>query len=130
VRLAGVALALLVCAWFALGLRQTTATNAARSRLSVLSAPTPAAARATGRLLDRAAWLNPDRGVAILRADLALAQGRAAAGRGELLHVVRSEPDNVTAWGTIAVAFARTDPPLATRARRELRRLSPPVPAP
>ena len=129
-RFAGVALAVLVAAWFALGLRQTTATNAARSRLSVLSAPTPVAAHDISGQLDRAAWLNPDRGVTILRADLALAQGGTAAGRSDLEDVVRSEPDNLTAWATIAVAFARTDPQLAAHAQRKLRRLSPPVPAP
>lgn len=129
-RAAGVVAALLVCAWFALGLRQTTAANEVRARLARVAVRTPADAARTSQLLDRAGALNPDAGIDVLRADAAFAQGHTARARTLLLDVTRREPESFDAWATIAIAFARADPALAAGARAQLRRLSPPAPAP
>ena len=88
------------------------------------------AAQRTSDLLDRAGRLNPDRGVDLLRARLALQRGDAAGATRTALRVVRAEPANLEAWGVIALVNERRAPALAARARAALRRLSPPVPAP
>ena len=130
IRVVTIAAALAVAAWFALGVSQSTGANAARDRLADLGRPSAAAAQRTSDLLDRAGRLNPDRGVDLLRARLALQRGDAAGATRTALRVVRAEPANLEAWGVIALVNERRDPALAARARAALRRLSPPVPAP
>jgi hypothetical protein len=120
--------ALVVAAWCALGVSQATGAQAARDRVGDLRPPTAAAAARTADLLDRAGRLNPDRGIDVLRARLALQRGDAAAATRIALGVARAEPANLEAWGLIALVNERRDPALAARARAELRRRSPPAP--
>jgi hypothetical protein len=122
--------ALVVAAWFALGVSQSTGANAARDRLEDFRRPSDAAATRTAELLDRAGRLNPDRAVDLLRARLALQRGDAGAATRVALGVARAEPANLEAWGIVALVNERRDPALGARARAQLRRLSPPVPAP
>lgn len=126
-RAVGAALALVVCAWCALGIVQASATDAARERAVHQRVYTRADITELDRLLDRAGTLNPDRQVDVLRADALFARRDVAGARRLLVGVVGSEPDNLLGWQTIAIAFARIDPVLARRARANLRRLSPPV---
>lgn len=121
IRAAAVALAVAASAFFALSVRQATSAASARSRLDA-GAP----AQRTRTLLDHAGTLNPDRGIDILRARLALQTRDDATARRLLLGVVRAEPANAEAWTVIALAF----PGLEARAQAALRRLEPPVRAP
>jgi predicted Zn-dependent protease len=117
--------ALAICAWLSLGLVQASAVDDARKRILSPDALTRSEAGEVGSQLDRASLLNPDQTVNILRAGLALRQGRVEQARQTMLEVVRDEPENLEAWGAIAVAFEQTDPSLASRARAAIRRLAP-----
>jgi predicted Zn-dependent protease len=98
--------ALLVTAWFALGVYQSRALSHARSAGSG-GRLTAAQARHADNLLHDAATLNPDRTVDVLRAQVALARGDAARARKILNGVVRREPQDLDAW--IALARASTN---------------------
>ncbi len=69
-------LALVCCAWFALGVRQSHDLAAANAIVSAQGKPTPAQARRVNSLLDSASTLNPDQQVNILRAGLNVDLGR------------------------------------------------------
>ncbi len=96
--------ALLVTAWFALGIFQSRAVSQARSVGA--GALTAAQARHANSLLSDAATLNPDRAVDVLRAQVALARGDAARSRQILNRVVRGEPQDLNAWIALARASA------------------------
>lgn len=125
IRAAAVAAALVVAAFFALGIYQATSYDRAKARLDTDRNDARAAT-----LLDRADTLNPDADVDIARARLAFARGDAAGARRILLGVVGREPENARAWGTIELVFAPSDPALARRAARAFDRLVPTVPGP
>ncbi len=91
------ALALLACAWFALGIHQTD-DLAAADHIAAAPHPSPARIRHAEALLSSARVLNPDQTVAVTRAQLALDAGADARARAILGSVVRSEPDNLDAW--------------------------------
>lgn len=98
--------ALLVTAWFALGVFQSRAVSQARSAAAVHGPMTVAQARHADSLLHDAATLNPDRAVDVLRAQVALARGDAARSRQILNGVVRSEPQDLDAWIALVRASA------------------------
>lgn len=103
-RAAAVMLALVLCAWFAVGIRQAHETGAA-ARIVNSSGPVTAADAAHARsLLSAAAILNPDAQVDLLRGTLALRQGNLADGARIATDVIRSEPMNVQAWLLLAEA--------------------------
>lgn len=118
--------ALAICGWLGLSLIQTWAIDDARTRIFSREPLTPSDAADVEAQLDRASLLDPDKTVDILRAGLALREGRVEAARRTMLEVVRDEPENLGAWAAIAIGFDRTDPALADRARAAIRRLSPP----
>jgi predicted Zn-dependent protease len=97
--------ALLVSAWFGLGIFQSRAVSQARSAAAG-SRLTAAQGRHADRLLHDAATLNPDRAVDVLRAQVALARGDAARSRQILNGVVRREPQDLDAWIALARASA------------------------
>jgi cytochrome c-type biogenesis protein CcmH/NrfG len=130
VRVAGVVLALVVCAWFALGIRQVTSREDARALAARAERPSPRVAARERGLLDRAAQLNPDREIDLLRAGLALGQDDRPAAVRTLERVVREEPQNIQGWTQLAFTTGRTDPATFSRAAQAIRRLSPRVPAP
>ncbi len=102
-RLLAVAVALIACGWFAIGIHQAIDTDAAGAIIYGQTVPTAEqAAHATG-LLNSAARLNPDTGVALLRSTLALELGDQARARRLALAVTRQEPLNLQAW----LAFGR-----------------------
>ncbi len=124
-RAAAVAGALIVTAFFALSVRQATSADAARHRLDAGRSDARTAA-----LLDHAGQLNPGADVDVARARLAVLRHDLPRARRILLAIVRREPDNAVAWGTLTFVFARADRPLARRAARHLRALVPQVPEP
>jgi predicted Zn-dependent protease len=100
------AIALLVAAWFALGVYQSRTISQATSLAAGHGRVTAAEARHADSLLHDAATLSPDRAVDVLRAQVALAQGDATHARQILNGVVRREPQDLDAW--IALANAST----------------------
>ncbi|HLH67263.1 MAG TPA: hypothetical protein VKV27_16355 [Solirubrobacteraceae bacterium] len=126
-RIAGAVAALAVAAWFALGVRQSQALDAATALIaSGHGRLAPAVARRARHLLDVAAALDPDRAVDLERSALALRQGQPARARAIALSVARAEPQNLQAW--IAYGTASADDPAAFRlALRRLEQLAPTV---
>lgn len=129
-RAAAVLGALLVCAWFAVSVRQATSTADATRIVSSLERPSAARTARAATLLEHAGSLNPDRTVDLLRAQLALQRGDRAGARRIVEAVVRDEPDNVDAWTRLAFTVGRGDPAAFARAVAQVRRLAPIVPAP
>lgn len=124
IRGALIALAVVVCAWFALGAHQTHDLDAATGLVSGSSPPSPAQAQHISSLLSSAATLNPDRQVDVVRGQLELAQRRYASARQTFFGVIRSEPQNLTAW--IGYLRASPDDPAAfLRALSGLKHLDP-----
>lgn len=97
--------ALLVTAWFALGVYQSRAVSQARSAASGRRL-TVAQARHADDLLHNAATLNPDQAIDVLRAQVALARGDAVRSRQILNGVVRREPQDLDAWIALTRASA------------------------
>jgi hypothetical protein len=129
-RFAVLVVAVVAIAWLATGLhaadleRRANAVGANQpGRFSV-----PKAEQAS-RYYERARSFNPDTRPILLEANL-LSFFRAGNARAFRLakEVTRREPANVTAWAIVAGLADRLDPPLAARARRRIRELSPPVP--
>lgn len=90
--------AIVVCAWFAVGVRQAHDTVAAAAIVSGGHRLSAAAAARAASLLSGAATLNPDRQVGLLRAELAAERGRRALAQRLVLTVTHAEPRNPQAW--------------------------------
>jgi predicted Zn-dependent protease len=120
-------LALVVCAWFALGAHQAINTSRATSTIAGASKLSSTKARRTLDQLDNAGTLNPDRNVDILRAQTLLASGNAQAARRVLIAVTRDEPQNVDAWLALSRASG-SNPPLLAKSLEQVRRLEPLLP--
>jgi predicted Zn-dependent protease len=102
-RLVAIVVAVLACAWFALGAVQAhdvTRVNA------ILNSPTLTARQIhdARSLLRTAGTLNPDTQVDILRAELLQGENNNAAARALYRAVLRKEPKNVLAWDLLAQA--------------------------
>jgi Flp pilus assembly protein TadD len=122
--------AVIACAWFALGIRQAHDTAHAMALINSPGTPTEAQTRQILHLLDQAATLNPDRAVDLLRAQAEVRGGDGEAALRQMLKVVHDEPLNVDAW--IVLGFAaggRRDPAAAAIAHARELQLAPPVPA-
>lgn len=124
--LAVCAAALVVGAWFALGIRQSHDLNVATGIVSASAPLTSAQAQRASNLLHRAGQLNPDRAVDLARSQLALRQGDRAGARALARSVTDSEPQNIDAWLTYATASAH-DPRAFALALRHLNALAPAV---
>ena len=120
------AAALVVCAWFALGIRQSHDLNAATAIVSARAPLSAAQARHAAGLLGAAGQLNPGTSVDLARSELALRRGDGAQARAIALSVTRSEPQNIEAWLAYGTASAR-DPRAFALALRHLEALAPPV---
>jgi hypothetical protein len=93
----GLVAVLIVCAWFALGIRQAHDTAQATALLSRTPLSATQAAHIAS-LLHTAEQLNPDVQVDILRGQLAHDRGRRRQAAQILASVVRREPENAFAW--------------------------------
>jgi thioredoxin-like negative regulator of GroEL len=116
------ALALLMSAWLGIGLRQESSAERARELIERPGAPP---AREVADLLDRAGWLNPDREVDFMRAQLAFETGDQPRAQHILSDVVADEPQNIVAWTGLALITADFDAGASERARAAIRRLAP-----
>ena len=127
VRVAVLALALLLASWFALGVRQAQDT---RDVAAILASEhlTVAEERHAASLLHAAALLNPDRAVDVLRARLELAQGNKPGARAILKRVVSGENSYLEAWVWLAKASVGDLRDFYAAAYR-IRQLLPPVPS-
>jgi hypothetical protein len=125
-RAAASLVALLVCAWFALGARQAVDTSRASALLGGGRRLTAREAARARSLLSSAGTLNPDRSVELLRGQLAVDQHRYAVGERIFETVTRSEPLNLQAWDqlTFAAGSAHDTATLAV-AIRHIRQLYP-----
>jgi hypothetical protein len=128
-RLLGVVLAVVVCAWFVVGIRQAQDTSQAQGILSGRT-PLSAAQKANvASLLSQDGWLNPDSEVDLLRARLDVDQGRFAAARRLVERVLADEPRNAGAWVALAQSSGGEETTFYTALIR-LRELIPRVPLP
>jgi hypothetical protein len=103
-RIPAVAVALVVCAWFAISLHQAIDTDAASAIIYGQTVPNAQQAADAGSLLSSASTLNPDTGVQLLRSTLAYERGDDARARQLALAVTRQEPLNLQAWLTFGRA--------------------------
>ncbi len=104
VRIAAAALALLVGAWFALGIRQTRATDRATQIISTATSLSPGQAAHARSLLRQASALNPDSEVDMLGVRLDLLEHHPRAAARSAAAIVRREPLNIRAWVLLAQA--------------------------
>jgi hypothetical protein len=103
IRPAGIVLALVLCAWFGLGIVQAHDTNTATT---IINEPGMSAKQAkhVRALLRGAGTLNPDLQVQLLRGRLALLENDRARAVGIFRDATRREPMNVQAWLLLAEA--------------------------
>jgi predicted Zn-dependent protease len=120
-----VASAVVVCAWFALGVRQAIDLTQATALLSNGNRIAPRAAAQVRSRLDAARLLNPDRNVEILRAQLYDELGERRRASGLMREVVAAEPLNVQAWGWLAKSAV--DPHTLGLALKKITELIPPI---
>jgi hypothetical protein len=121
-RAAVLLIALVACAWFVLGIRQVHEISAAAAIIAKQGPITAGQARHASSLLDEASTLNPDKGIDVLRARLALAQGDQNRARQILFKVIREEPKNLDGWIWYAQA-SRGNPTAFFAAQIGLRRV-------
>jgi hypothetical protein len=126
VRLTAIVVALLVSAWFVVGVRQAHDTTQAQTILSRSRSISTAAARHVTSLLNTAAVLNPDQEVQVLRGRVALAQGDKVLALPILLAVTLAEPRSREAWLWLAQAAIGQNPVLFGRALQTLFAIDPP----
>jgi predicted Zn-dependent protease len=122
-------LAVVVCAWFALGIRQTRDTARATAIIaSAGSANGPSAAQASQErsLLRAAGTLNPDKQLDVLRGQLALLRNDNRGAARILQGVVAQEPLNVEAWVYLARAAFKVNRHEFGIAAQRIAQLDPP----
>jgi uncharacterized membrane-anchored protein len=121
------ALAVFVCAWFALGIHQAHDVSRATAILGNGAPISSASGQRAASLAASARTLNPDRTPDILAGRAALQTGDSARARTILQSVVRAEPMNIDAW--VWLAHASTGDQLADALRHvhELERSFGPV---
>jgi hypothetical protein len=125
-RVGSAAAAALVCAWFAVGIRQAHDTAKATSILSAATPLNGVQAAHVAEFLRGARLLNPDQQVELLRGELAIRRNDLAAARRILGGVVRTEPMNVQGWIWLAKASSN-NPSAFVLALLHINRLEPPV---
>jgi hypothetical protein len=104
--LLGAAGALVVAAWFGLGVHQAVSQDHAEALIGTpgVSKLTAGEAGRVSSLLASAGVLNPDRSVALDRSAVALARGRLDLARRLARSVTSAEPQNIEAWVALARA--------------------------
>lgn len=122
-RAALLVLALVVCAWFALGIRQAHDTSQATAILSAGGGVSSAQAPHVDSLLRAAKTLNPDSQVDLLRGRLAVIENDRPRAVQILEDVVRREPMNLQGW--LLLAEASRNVPEIRRAVANLVKLDP-----
>lgn len=128
-RVGVVLVALVACAWFALGALQTRDVDRASAIVTAPGTLGGAAGAHAASLLHDAGVLNPDTQVKLLRAELVDREGHPAAARAIVLGVVAGEPQNIEAWVQLA-RVSQGDPQTFRLALTRARALAPIVPPP
>jgi hypothetical protein len=95
-------LAIAICGWFFVGIREARDVDRATALLSAGTTIERSDGARVSSLLDGASLLNPDRQVDMLRARLDDERGRHAQAERVLRGVVSAEPMNVAAWALVA----------------------------
>lgn len=121
VRFVTLLLALAACAWFVVSIRQAEGTARAQAIVSANSTLTASQAQRADSLLRSARFLNPDRQVDILRAEVVAECGNLSEADSILFGVVRAEPMNVNAW--FQLASHPRNPQIFAQAARTIFRL-------
>jgi len=116
--------AALMIAWFAVLLRDDRIGSQAGARIFHHPYLSDAEWQRNMDRLRKAELLNPDRHWAVTRAGLLLPRSTRKAER-QAETVLRSEPDNIDAWGVVLQATQARDPKEAARAAAAIRRLDP-----
>ena len=122
------AVAVVVCAWFALGARQAIDTSRAAAIANRGNHATAAQEREVSSLVRAARFLNPDQEPDILLGQTEVEHGDFARASRLLSRVTRGEPQNIEGWVWLAHASAG-DPSLLYRAVLHVRQLEPHSPA-
>jgi hypothetical protein len=115
--------AVVVLAWLAVMERDTRLQ--ARSAAALKPGASPALMRRGEADLRRARLLNPDPQPRIDGALLLRARGKTSRSIAGMEAILRDEPDNLTAWGILAVLARGTDATAFARAQAAARRLDP-----
>jgi predicted Zn-dependent protease len=119
--------ALAMAGWLASALPGARDEREARDAVSAGARPSPAQVERAIALLEGAGRARPDGEILPRLAGLELTAGRPERAVALLRPLVRYEPENVTAWTTLALALAETDPDAAAEANARRRALAPPV---
>ena len=121
------AVALVVCAWFAIGARQAIDTQRASAIVARGTTATAREERDVASLVRGARFLNPDRQPDVLLGQIEVEHHDYAQARRVLEPVIRSEPENLQAWLFLAET-ANRDHRLLRQALVHVHRLEPRVP--
>lgn len=125
-RIIAIAVALIICAGFVVGIRQDDGVAALDNLLSATSHLTHGQQRTAASELSEAKFANPGQEVNLLAVGVAFAEGRYAKARSIALAATRAEPDNVQAWSSLAATeLVLSDTPALFHARDEMARLDP-----
>jgi len=103
-RIAVISVAIVLCAWFALGATEAHNLSQATAIVQNAGALTAGQAAHVRSLLSSAATLNPDRTVDLLRGIVAQDRGQRRRAIGIFAQVTRDEPMNLDAWVYLAQA--------------------------
>ncbi|MDQ6821452.1 MAG: hypothetical protein M3076_14145 [Actinomycetota bacterium] len=122
IRAGALIVALLACAWFALGIHQAHDTHQASAIVSSAARLSPRQEAHVDALLRSAATLNPDDTLALLRGRAELLAGQPGRAITTLKNLARQEPLNIEAWIWLAEA-AGGKGPLYQQAIRHVERL-------
>jgi hypothetical protein len=117
-------LAVLVIAWTGVLLRDWRLGHGASLPLFSPGLPPAQAARDVERLKD-AELLNPDTRWRLARAKFYILLGDMDAAARTAEDLLRTEPDNLDAWGVVYRATRESDPRRSARAAAEIERLNP-----
>lgn len=124
-------LALAVCAWFAVGIRQAHQSDAAAAIVGAAGGQSAADLARAQRLIDSADFLYPGQDIANLRAEQLLEQRRYDRAAPVIASIVRAEPQNLQGWIDVAKLLilaprvARGTGLTAAQARAQVVRLDP-----
>jgi hypothetical protein len=125
-RLLAAALAAVVCAAFAIGIRQAISVNALSALLATGHELTPTQRRSAASDLSSAAFGYPGQDTQILAAELAMREHHYTHARSIARSINRTEPDNLQGWEALAAAgLVIPDHRALLRAEAEEARLDP-----
>ena len=104
-RAAILGLAVVACAWFAVGIRQAHDIDQATSIITGAKLPTPAQAEHAQSLLNSADWLYPGTEVDILKGRVAIEKGQRPLAERIERSVTQTEPMNLNGWVWLANSY-------------------------